>query len=72
MSGSNYIMTNCTLEKGKCLVDTWIPSTFADVGHKLQLREDKDWSDGWEVKTVKESTPVDSISSPVVMESRQV
>lgn len=50
MSGANTF-TQCILKKPVTgwTQTSWIPSEFAVVGHFVDLKENDEWSQGWEV-----------------------
>lgn len=43
----NYVQ--CKLQRGLVRQTSWIPDKFAKVGKYLELKEDGEWENGWEV-----------------------
>ena len=39
--------TQCLLRRDKYQMVSWIPSGFAQAGHYLKLKQDRQWQDGW-------------------------
>ena len=42
----------CTLVRGKVKKVSWIPEKFAILGSFVKLKENNEWTNGWEVTLV--------------------
>jgi len=42
----------CTMKKGNRVQTSWIPEKYAKKGKILKLKDDDEWTDGWEVINV--------------------
>lgn len=42
----------CTLVRENAQLVSWIPEKFATIGKMLKLKDNGEWSDGWEVTAV--------------------
>lgn len=52
----DYLMSQCVLRKGKSTQVAWIPAKFAKVGKKIELKENGEWEEGWEVQSIYHSS----------------
>lgn len=44
-----HLSTQCKLQNGNKISYSWIPKKFAVKGKYLKLKENGEWSDGWQV-----------------------
>ncbi len=65
MSKNDYLMTQCEIQKGRCLQIAWIPDKFAKKNTFIKIKDSEEgWSDGWKINRVGQK-----ISYKVILES---
>lgn len=64
---SEIMYKQCYMEKktptGKICRTSWIPQQFAFVGSIVKLRDNNEWSDGWEVKSASTKAESEKVVS---------